>query len=195
MNDEFSINDEKLTIGKDGVYRWLYNMNMKENRSLLYQLLKIFGAVSLGALVLWFLMLSMKGARINFPKTIGFWLLITAGVELLVWLGFSISRKVMKDTYPLRFEMDEKRISIYQSEGNLERRKSAYPGRKFFQDAVSETPFSAVLKITVRREWDLIDMVVIGGGFQVYARQEDFDEVLGFILAHVPERVRPKAVP
>lgn len=195
MNDEFSINDEKLTIGKDGVYRWLYNMNMKENRSLLYQLLKIFGAVSLGALVLWFLMLSMKGARINFPKTIGFWLLITAGVELLVWLGFSISRKAMKDTYPLRFEMDEKRISIYQSEGNLERRKSAYPGRKFFQDAVSETPFSAVLKITVRREWDLIDMVVIGGGFQVYARQEDFDEVLGFILAHVPERVRPKAVP
>lgn len=190
MNDEFMINDEELTLGKDGAYRWMYIMDMKKNKSLLYTLMKIFALISVGGLVMWFIVLNMNGARVNFAKTLVYWLLITAGVELLVWLGFGISRKVMHGTYPLRFEMDDKRISIYQSQENMERRKSGYRGRRYFQDAVSETPFSAVMKITVRREWDMIDMVVIGGGFQVYARPEDFDRVLEHILAHVPERVR-----
>ena len=84
MNDEFMINDEELTLGKDGAYRWLYIMDMKENQSLLYTLMKIFALISAGGLVMWFIVLNMNGARVNFAKTLVYWLLITAGVELLV---------------------------------------------------------------------------------------------------------------
>ena len=43
MNDNYAIDSPELTLGDDGVYRWLYKMDMDQNKSILYMLLKIFG--------------------------------------------------------------------------------------------------------------------------------------------------------
>ncbi len=195
MNDENNINSTEVTAGSDGVYRWMYVMNMEENKSMLYLLLKIFGWISAGACVMWFGMLAVMDVlgRTDILKTLCIWILITVAVEGLVYLGYTISRGVMKNSYPLRFEMNETGISLYQSEENMRRRKEGYYGRKPFRDTVSETTFSSVLSIKTYPQWDLIDMAVIGGGFQVYVRPEDYDLVLKYILERAPKRVREAA--
>ena len=191
MNNEHTIDLEEVIRGEDGVYRWMYQMNMEENKSMLYMLLKIFAWISVGCLAMWFIMMAIEGSMgIRISTVLLIWLLATAATELLVYLGYEISRKVMKGTYVLRFEMDDRKISIYQSAKNMERRKAQTYGRKPFQDTVSEASFNSVLSVNVHRNWDMIDMAVIGGRFQVYVWDEDFDLVLDHILSHVPERVR-----
>ncbi len=190
MNDEYSINDTEVTLCEDGFYRWLYVMDMGENKSMLCMLMRIFGLITVGAGVFWFLLMRGSSYGDHFFSMFFIWILIIIGVEALVYIGYMISRKVMKDTYPIRFEMDDNGISIFQSEKIMARRKSGYQGRKDFSDVVSETAFSTVLGISTSRQWDLIDLTVIGGKFQVYVGKRDYDLVLDHILKHVPERVR-----
>ncbi len=191
MNDEYSIDSPVLTLGDDGVYRWLYRMDMSENKSMLYMLMRIFAWICAGAFAFWVFLLAKNHNTDMLPRSFLIFLLITAAVEFLVWLGFTIARGVMKDTYDLRFEMSETEVVIYQSAENMERRKY---GRRWHQsDLVSRAPFNSVLSVRAYPEWDMIDLGVIGGKFQVYARKKDFSAVLDYILEHVPERVRKSA--
>ena len=189
MNDNYAIDSPELTMGDDGVYRWLYKMDMDQNKSILYMLLKIFGWIGAGAFVCWAVILFMNHNIDLLFRSFFIFLLIIAAVEFLVWLGFTISCKVMKGTYELRFEMSETELNIYQSKENLEARKNWHYGRVPYRNIVSRAAFNSVLNIKSYPQWDMIDLGVIGGKFQVYARPEDFDTVLEFILSHVPERV------
>lgn len=184
MNDEYSIDSPELTLGDDGVYRWLYRMDMSQNKSMLYLLMKCFAWICAGAFAIWVFLL-IKGHDMDIlPKSILIFILATAAVEGLVWLGFQIARSVMKDTYELRYEMDDNRIILYQSRENMERRKSG--GKPQASDLYSEAPYNAVLSLKAHPEWDMIDLVVIGGKFQVYVRKKDFDTVLNFIRDRIP---------
>ena len=190
MNDEYSIESPEVTLGDDGVYRWLYRMDMSENQSMLYMLMKIFAWICAGCYMIWVFLL-MKGHDTEIlPKSTFIFLLVTATVECLVWLGFQIARKVMNNNYDLRFEMDENKIILYQSRENMERRKHISSGRPQASDIYSEAAFNTVLSINAHPEWDMIDLVVIGGKFQVYVRKKDFDTVLNFIQDHVPSRLQ-----
>ncbi len=190
MNDEYSIDSPELTIGDDGVYRWLYRMDMSQNKSMLYMLMKIFAWICAGSFAIWAFLLVKNHNTDILPRSALIFILITAAVEGLVWLGFTIFRKTSDDVYELRFEMDENRIVLYQSQENMERRKNLRPGRPHASDLYSEAPFNAVLSFKTHPEWDMIDLWVIGGKFQVYVRKKDFNAVQDFILDHVPTRVR-----
>ncbi len=190
MNDEHTIDSPRVTLGDDGVYRWLYRMNMEENKSMLYMLWKIFAWIGAGAFACWAVLLFMNHNTDILFSSFFIFLLATAAVEFFVWLGYTISSKVMKNNYELRFEMGETGVNLYQSKRNYEIRKRGYPGKKKFRDVVSEVPFNSVLNIITHPEWDLIDLGVIGGKFQIYVRSEDYELVLNHILDHVPERIR-----
>ena len=57
-------------------------------------------------------------------------------------------------------------------------------------DEVSRLSFDAVLRVKRDPKWNMIDLSVPGGKFQVYAIGEDLDFVESFILERVPEHAR-----
>ena len=58
---------------------------------------------------------------------------------------------------------------------------------------VSDVSFNTVVNLIAYPQWDMLDLVVIGGKFQIYAMQSDMPLVRDFVMARIPKGARARA--
>ena len=205
--NEFNDYTDRVTLFEDGAYRWHYDMDMYQNKSMLVMLEKInlftFLGVSVGGAIL----IQLVEGNSSFARGI---LLIGLGLgalmALLYWIGFYIAAGIKGGNYRIRFAMREDGIELVWPDrlkegfdtgrkalaivGNAVGSRTVRGRWRPTLDEVSHVAFSQVIRYKSHPKWNMIDLSVLGGKFQVYARAEDFELVEQYILDRVPERVR-----
>ena len=115
----------RVTLDKDGVYRWYYDLDMFRNRYLLNVMLKLTGAICAGVYFLLVLLLDEGGPLVASEpwkslRTQFLLLLPFLGVMLLVITGYCIAAAVKRGKYRLQFEMTEERIRLVRKQSTQE---------------------------------------------------------------------------
>lgn len=206
MND-FNDYTNRVNLFDDGVYRWYYDMDMYQNKSMLYSLEKVnlftFLGVSVGGAIL----IELVEGNSAFARGI---LLIGLGLgalmALLYVIGFYIAAGIKHGNYRIHFAMRDDGIELVWSDRLKEgfetgRKALAMAGSAIGSrtvrgrwrptlDEVSNMAFSQVVGYKSYPKWNMIDISMLGGKFQVYVGSKDFDFVEEYILDRVPERVR-----
>ena len=207
MSEEFSGFTARMTPGDDGVYRWYYDIDMYKNKSILYMLEKVNLFTFLGVSVGGALLMALFEHDFGAPIVRGF-LLIGLGMgalmALLYAIGFYIAAGIKGGNYRIRFAMREDGIELVWPEklvGAMDAGMKAASiagaamgggrrGRRPTLTEVSNAPFAAVTRVKVYPQWNMIDLSMPGGKFQVYAKAEDLKQAEEYILARVPARAR-----
>ena len=206
---EFENYTRRVTLGGDGVYRWYYDMELDENHSMLVTLEKVNLFTFLGVSVGGALLVGLVERDFGAPKVRGILvigLLLGALMALLYAVGFAIFAGVRKGRYRVHFAMNESGIEIVWSD---QLKQGLATGRKALAvagaaagsrgaggrwrptlDEVSSMAFSTVMRVKVHPKWNMIDLSMPGGKFQVYAADADLDFVEGYIRERVPQRAR-----
>lgn len=195
---------DKVTRFEDGVYRWYYDMDMYRNTSMLHTLEKvnllIFLGISIGgALLIWFAERDASFARAVLLIGLG----MGALMALLYLIGYYIAAGIMRGRHRVSFAMREDGIRLIRSgrpkggdgfgEMVMSVEDSASPAssqRYSRMNQISNIYFSEVGRYRSYPQWNMIDMSMPGGKFQLYARNDDFDFVERYILERIPERAR-----
>lgn len=104
---------DEVTLLDDGTYRWYYDMDMYQDRSMLYTLEKVnlfmFLGISVGGALLIFL---MEGDA-SFARNIMLIGLLMGGLmALLYMIGFYIAAWIKRGNYRIRFAMREEGIKL-----------------------------------------------------------------------------------
>ena len=196
----------------DGVYRWIYEFDMKKNPVILLTILKVFGLVCAGLWVLLAILSLVDGD----PFLAALWgpgkviLLIFAGFAVLTVPSYLIVSAVNGGRYIVLFEMDEKGVTHTQEPKQFTRAQGlhwlaalagaalhdpALAGAGFAQATRSgslRTDFDRVRSMKVLRRWNTVKLNQPLVKNQVYAEKEDFDFVLGFLRDHVPPGTRSR---
>lgn len=198
-----------MTEGDDGVRRWYYDMDMYQNKSMLYMLEKInlfvFTGVSLGGALLIGLVSRDFGApMVRGILVVG--LAMGALMAVLYLAGFYIAAWIRGGQYRIRYSMSGEGIELVWGE-NLKKGMAAgrmataaagsAAGSRRVRgnwrptlDEVSKASFAQVVRVKSYPQWNMIDLSMIGGKFQVYAAGADFDAVEKYILERVQEKAK-----
>lgn len=199
------MNTTEFKKSEDGKYRWQYDMDMMQNKSIVWIVFKILGICMAGV---WLLMTFLFAQESGFfPR--GFLVLtlvfaaITAAVFLITYLIYVIAAKIKGGVYVLQYEMDEQGVRIVQSKATTKRNKamgaavvagalatgklaSAGPAAgMLLSEEIAHTYFANIRKVKEQRRYNLIDIRETMGANQIYAADEIYDQVLAFIRAHV----------
>lgn len=102
--------DGSVQLCQDGVYRWVYELNMFKNSTILGTLFKIFGCI---AAAMW-LMLMISDGFANIWETTKMIVLIFAGLCVLILLAYLMVAGLYGGKYCALFEMDEQEIAHIQ---------------------------------------------------------------------------------
>ena len=167
-----------VTEWSDGSYRWLYELDMYHNPSMLYIWFKYLPLVFLALCVL---------ALLTGEIPVFLPLLVMVIFLLLLVIGYYVVAFFRHGVAYHPFYMDEQYLSVNIGDPK-QIRHTFVTGRNGNYMVVA---FSGITSLRTYRKWDLIDMNA-GTKFQVYVRPEDYDFVLQYILEHVPERTRAK---
>ena len=210
MNVEFDAFSHHVKRGDDGVYRWYYDMDMYKNKSMLHALLKYNLFIFLGVVVFGDIFLAVMGKEGHYIAgitTVG--ALLCAGMSILYVIGFYIAAAIKDGNYRIHFAMGEDQVEIVWSEklqnamdigaksmavmgtamGSRRLRGRSRPSL----NEVSHAPFSTVTRLRAYPKWDMIELSMIGGKFQLYALGKDFDFVKSYILERLPEKARQRS--
>ena len=190
----------RVTQGEDGVYRWYYDMDMYQNKSMLYMLEKInlftFLGVSIGGALL---IMAVEGDASFARGILLVGLALGALMALLYWVGFYIFAGIKRGNYRIHFAMREDGIELVWSdplkEGFAVGEKvlsltGAAMGSRTVRgrwrptlNEVSNLAFSSVIRYKRYPKWNMLDLSVPGGKFQVYADNADMYWVESYMLS------------
>lgn len=192
--------DNNVTLCPDGIYRWVYELNMFKNTAIIGTLLKIFGGI---ALAIWLLMNIADGFS-NFLETTKVMFFIIIGMVVLVGLSYLIVAAMNGGKYCVLFEMDEtclrhiqlpKQFKKAQVAGWIAMIAGAIAGNPTATGAgilaasrnslVSEFPKVRNIKAYPAR--NLIKVNAPFSNNQVYVDDANFQFVLDFIRSHCPK--------
>lgn len=192
-----------ITRGEDGVYRWVYELNLYTNPTILFLIWKIFGFLCLG---MWILMVLMDIGDSDFWWG-GFFdvtrvcLLFTLGFLLLCLVGYLVYAMMMGGKYCVLFEMDEKGVNHIQMAPQVKKAEAIglltmLIGAAAGKPGVVGTGLLAGARTSLYSSFDtlksvepfprrnLIKVNELLSKNQVYAEDEDFPFVLDFIRSH-----------
>ena len=198
---------ESIYLCPDGVYRWIYEFPMTKNPTILFTVWKVLAiscAICLVLVGVPLLFTEGPQALAGIGKGIGIAALILLPLSIL---GYLILSAMYGGKYMVLFEMDEQQVRHIQMEkqfkkmqaagwlaamaglvtGNLTMAGSALLAAT---KSVSVSEFSKVKAVKPDRAMHVIRVNETLEHNQIYADGEDFDFVLDFILAHVPEEDR-----
>ena len=189
-----------ITLGEDGVYRWRYDLNLFTDPTVAALVWKIFFWIitaGIGIMALIDLFKWNTDALLGDLKAYG----IAIGVmTALTALGYLLYAAVMGGKYCVEFEMDEKGILHKQTASQAKKAKklgavtaAVGAARGSLSTAGAglaatrtemKTEFSAVKKVKAYPRRHLIKLNETLSHNQVYAADEDFEFVKGYILEH-----------
>ena len=194
----------------DGVYRWIYEFDMKKNPVILLTILKVIGLV---CLILWAL-LAILSLVDGDPFLQALWgpgkvvLLIFAGFAVLAVPSYLIVSAVNGGKYIVLFEMDAQGVTHTQEPKQFTKAQgihwlAAMAGAALHNPAVAgaglaqatgsgsiRTDFRKVRSMKALRRWNTVKLNQPMVKNQVYAEKEDYDFVLGFLREHLPPGTR-----
>ncbi|MBQ7173637.1 MAG: hypothetical protein IJR88_05940 [Clostridia bacterium] len=190
---------ERVTLGKDGKYRWRYELNLFTTPVILWLILKIFLCIFLGI----FTVVSIADARRGMDtfltnlRILGIVLIVMIALVLVSYLIYAA---IMGGKYIVEFEMDEKGVLHRQTAAQAKKAKkladvtmiagvaSGKPGTVAAGIAASNTEryseFAKVRRIIFRPAFHLIKVNHPFNHNQVYVCPEDYDLVKDYLLSH-----------
>ncbi|MBR7091761.1 MAG: hypothetical protein IKI50_01070 [Clostridia bacterium] len=195
----------RVTRGEDGVYRWVYEVNLFTHPTYFFLVWKIFFCLFLGiSAVVLLADLANWGARqalSNLPF-LGYFLL---GMTVVTALGYLLYAAVMGGKYVVEFEMDDKGVLHRQTAAQAKKAKrlsaltalgGLVSGRMTTvgvgmnaRRTEMYTEFARVRKVKAYPRRRLIKVNGRLSRNQVYAPAEDFELVRQFIVSRC-EKVR-----
>ena len=202
---------ENIWLCADGKYRWVYEMNMLRNPTILLTVWKVMG-ISFGITFLFVLILGLfknPGMK-DILELAGVFVLIFLVVGVVIGLiAYLIVAGEYGWKYIVLFEMDETSIRHIQMKKQFDKAKAmslmtaligaaaGKPGRVGTgllaagkQSSTSE--FARVKAVIAHRRRNVIKVNETLEHNQVYAADEDFDFVLNYICERVPDNIKIK---
>lgn len=184
----------------DGKYRWVYERSLYKDLSILFLIIKIFGAIIFIMWIIYMLILVSAGEGfddiVEATKFNFLMFLLMCGLSVA---GYFLYAAIMGGAYCVVFTMDEVGVLHEQHErqakkaqlvseitmlvGILSKNPTAVGIGMNSMRSSMYTKFSKVREIKVERKKNIIHLA----GNEVYARDEDFDFVLEFIQEHCPK--------
>lgn len=196
---------EAVTLYPDGKYRWVYEMNLYTNPTILLLVLKIFFWICFGLWVFMSLLTACESRHFvdDWLGVTKFALIFTAGFLALATFGYYFYALIMGGRYCVLFEMDDRGLLHQQLlkdvkkahvlaaltslagalRGNL---TATGIGLNLATRTQQYSDFASVTSVELYRNRDLIKVNAPLNYNQVYASPADFDRVLNHILAHIP---------
>ena len=195
---------KNITLGNDGKYRWVYELNLYKNFVVLLEILKIFGHIDAGLVVFTIItdLLSGQSVAEVFSDVWTLYLILTGILLVLCLIGYFVYAIIMGGKYIVSFEMDEEKIVHMQMEkqydkatilGEITALTGAFTnnptvagvGLLSMSKQSSTSEFSKVKKITPLRKFNTIKLDAPLNHNQIYVEDEDFDFVYDFIKKQV----------
>lgn len=195
--------NEHVRLYPDGKYRWVYEVNMLTNYSILFDVWKVLG-ISMGILVLLFVVIAVFDGDWDVDMLIG--MASTLGIVALVMLvlgliGYFVYAAISGWKYAVLFIMDEKEVVHQQMPNTVKKGQligaltilaglaSGRPGAVgtgvLAQSRLSMTSTLAhVERLVSCRKMNLIKVNERFEKNRVYVNTEDFDFVYDFLLTH-----------
>ena len=206
MNGDRQISPH-ITLGADGKYRWIYEYSLFKHPGLFFLIWKIFFFIVLGIFAFMFIISALQGdldgeRALDTLKVFGYFVL---GMTALVAISYLIYAAVMGGRYVVIFEMDENGVNHKQIDQQAKKARrigeaatliGALAGSRSAMAAGMNTrtemytSFRSCGKVKAYKRKNLIKMREALSHNQVFAHPEDFDFVLNYILARIPENAR-----
>lgn len=212
-NQEANYTDT-VQLCQDGKYRWVYEMSLYKNPTILFLVLKIFVWICFG---IWVFSILLRGCESTDSKDFWemawgdtkFFLILTAGVMVLCLLGYYLYALIMGGKYCVLFEMDQNGVMHKQMPKQVKKAQligaiTALAGvmsHNITTTAVGlnsaartemYSRFASVKSVKANPRRGLIKVNETLNHNQVYASAQYYDFVLRFILDHVQPQVREK---
>lgn len=193
---------KNIALGEDGVYRWVYEMNLYTNPTILFLTWRIFGFACLG---LWLLIMVFTYDDDffwdGFLQSVEFFVIFLALFAALSLVGYLVYALIVGGKYCVMFEMDENGVNHIQMPPQVKKAeligllttlvgiaagKPGVVGTGLLASARTSmySSFPAVKSVEPFPRRNLIKVNEMLFKNQVYAADEDFDFVLGFIRSH-----------
>lgn len=188
----------------DGKYRWIYELNMWSNSSILRLLFKVFGGI---IAIMWgfFFVICLVNDDLDELWSYSKVILIVAGVLfILILLSYAIVAAINGGKYIVLFEMNERGILHRQMKSQVKKSQAigwlailagAMAGNvttigigiNAATNSQIYSGFEAVRTVKPFRKRNLIKVNELLFKNQVYVKDEDFDFVLNYILSRCPK--------
>ena len=197
------VSSNRVTLYPDGKYRWVYEMNLLKNPSVLFDLWWAFG-ISLIILALLFIVFAIFDGDFGWDSISGMFLtlgIVTAIIFVLSLLGYFVYAAISGWKYVVLFIMDENEVVHQQMPrevkkgqliGDLTMLVGALAGRPgivgtglLAKSRSSMTSTLANVKRLVPCRW--MNLIKVNQTFsknRVYVTDEDFDFVYDFLCTH-----------
>lgn len=190
---------KEVRLCEDGKYRWLYEMNMFRNPTIILTVAKVLGGVLLGLwLVIGLLLSAIEGnwdGLLGMTRVLG---IVMGVMAVLLVIAYLILCWMYHGKYIVLFEMDEKSIKHIQLPRQFKRAQAmglitalvglaakrpttAGAGLLSATRQASTSDFKYVKKVKAYPRRHLIKVNETLNKNQVYAATEDFDFVLDWI--------------
>ena len=195
--------NDHVQLYPDGKYRWVYEVNMLTNYSILFDVWKVLG-ISIGILVLLFVIIAIFDGDWSFDTLTG--MASSLGIVVLVMLvlgliGYFVYAAISGWKYAVLFIMDEKEVVHQQMPNTVKKGQligaltilaglaSGRPGTVgtgiLAQSRMSMTSTLAnVERIIPCRRMNLIKVNQRFAKNRIYVNDEDFDFVYNFLLTN-----------
>ena len=194
----------RIILYPDGKYRWVYELNMLKNYSILFDVWKVFG-ITLIIIVILFLIIALFDGDFSLDNISGmfFSLGIAIGIILVLSvIGYFVYAAMSGWKYAVLFIMDEKEVVHQQMPrtikkgqllGELAMLAGAATGKPGIVGtgllAKSRTSMTSTLEKRIKpcRRQNLIKVNQLLAKNRVYVTDEDFDFVYDFLCTHCPK--------
>lgn len=196
---------ERVTLFPDGKFRWVFELNMLKNYSILFDLWKVFG-ITIGILVVFafFMLLFSGNLDLDSIKGLGIGILITAGIMFVLSIvGYFFYAATSGWKYVVLFIMDDQQV-IHQQMPKQVKKAHAIGALTILAGLISGRPgtigtallaqsrtsmtssYDSVKKLIPQRGMNLIKVNETLEKNRVYVCDEDFDFVYQYLCTHCP---------
>ena len=201
MNQNY---DNRVRLYPDGRYRWVHEVNLYTNPTILFDVYKVFGVSILIMIVMFFFIALFSGdLDLDAFATIGKIAGIVAAIfAVLGLIGYYIFALISGGKYLVLFIMDEtgvihqqmpKEVKKGQVIGALQTLMALAGGTNPGIGILAAThtslssDFSHVLSVTAQRRYNMIKVNELLTKNRVYVNDQDFDGVFRFIASRCPK--------
>lgn len=190
-----------MIITEEGKYQWLYQLDMKNNKSIFRLVLGII-LISFGIVAAFLLILDITEGNSIIP-TITMMGAIMAVMLVITWVSYKIVAHRYKNVYGIVYEMDDEGIRFTQVEdqqqlndligmfaavaGAVSHNYGLMGSAFAMADSSAYSNFSKVTKIVEKRQDNLIEVISPFLLNMVYVDEEHYDFVLEFIRERCPK--------
>ena len=204
MGEQDEAQTSRVQLCQDGKYRWIYELNMYKNPSIIFVVFKIFGYIFLIAWAIMIIADLFRGEGWDmFWDNTKMMLIFCAVFSVLTILAYLLVAASYGGKYIVLFEMDEEGVLHRQIKSQVKKAQvmgwltvlagvragnltTVGVGLNSATKTSSYSSFDHVRNVKAYRSRNLIKVNELLEKNQVYATDEDFDFVYDYIRSHCP---------